>query len=131
MRASWPKCGRRSSARSVTPAEAGMTSGWAPASIVRPERRRRAVRTCFDFAQHERRGAGRAINSPPARSPDMHALVGREVELVARLDVERRIPGVDVADDAVDAILGRAVRIDQQRLALGALALLGAPHLRE
>ena len=45
------------------------------------------------------------------RSPDPDALVRRQVELVARLDVERAVPGVDIADDAVDPILGRRVGI--------------------
>jgi len=33
----------------------------------------------------------------------LHALVGRQVELVTRLDVEGGVAGVDVADDGVHA----------------------------
>ena len=40
--------------------------------------------------------------------------VGRQVERLARLDVERGVPGVDVADDAVDPIGLGAVRVGEQ-----------------
>src|SRR5215213_9747733 len=61
--------------------------------------------------------------------PDADPLLGRQVHLVARLDVERLVPGVDVADDSVDPIFGRAVRVGQEPLAKGALADLRAPAL--
>ena len=37
--------------------------------------------------------------------PDVYALLGAAVELVAGLDVEEVVPGVDVGYDAVDALL--------------------------
>src|SRR5690349_19033224 len=43
--------------------------------------------------------------------PDVDALVRRDVQLLARLHIERWIPGIDVADDAVDSELAWAVRI--------------------
>ena len=60
--------------------------------------------------------------------PDADPLLGRQVHLVARLDVERLVPGVDVADDSVDPIFGRAVRVGEQPLAKRALADLRAPR---
>ena len=57
----------------------------------------------------------------------MDALIGRQVHLVAGLDVERLVPSVDVADDAVDPILRRAVLVGQQLGTQGAFALLGLP----
>jgi hypothetical protein len=65
------------------------------------------------------------------RQPVPHALIGRQVHRVPRLHVVRPIPRVDVADDAVDAELGRAVGIRQQHLAELSFAELAAPRLRE
>src|SRR6185369_6086291 len=61
------------------------------------------------------------------QSPHVHPLLRRQVQLVAGLDVERLVPGVEIADDAVDAILGRAVLVGQQLGAERAFALLGLP----
>src|SRR5579875_2885967 len=60
-------------------------------------------------------------------APDADPLVRRQVQLVARLDVERRIPRAEIAHDAVDPILLRAVRIAEQLRALGILARLALP----
>src|SRR5207342_3293116 len=46
---------------------------------------------------------------------------------VARLHVECLVPGVDVADDAVDPVLGRRMLVGQQLGAERAFALLGFP----
>src|SRR6185503_20151964 len=61
--------------------------------------------------------------------PDVHALIRREIELVARLHVERLVPGVDVPDDAVDAIFLRAVRVGKELRAQRPLARLALPAL--
>src|SRR5215213_5938404 len=61
--------------------------------------------------------------------PDADPLLGRQVHLVAGLDVERLVPGVDVADDAVYPIFGRAVRIAEKAFTKGAFADLGLPCL--
>src|SRR5690349_15829842 len=45
------------------------------------------------------------------RLPDPGALCWRDVQLVARLHLECRIPGVDVPDDAVHSVLAEAVGI--------------------
>src|SRR5205085_11752570 len=64
-----------------------------------------------------------------SRLPDMDSLIGRQVQLVARLYVERLVPGVDIADDAVHPIFRRAVRVAEQALAKRAFADPGAPAL--
>ena len=46
-------------------------------------------------------------------SPDSDAVLGLEKQRVSRLDVERGIPLVHVADDPVDPELGRAVDVRQ------------------
>src|SRR6476646_6242971 len=63
--------------------------------------------------------------------PDVNALFRRQVQLVARLDVERLVPGIDVPDDAVGAVLIRAVRVGQDLLALRILTVLALPRLGE
>src|SRR5687768_12023162 len=63
--------------------------------------------------------------------PDADALLGGQVHRIAGLDVERLVPGVDVADDAVDAELGRAVRVGEQPLAKRAFADVAPPGLGE
>src|SRR5262245_33620192 len=68
-----------------------------------------------------------ARNACEFTSPDVDALIRRQVHLVARLNVERLVPGIDVSNDAVDAILGGAVLIGQQLSAKSAFALLGFP----
>src|SRR5688572_17124355 len=55
-----------------------------------------------------------AYDKPPGSSrslPDPHPLLGRQVHLVAGLDIERLVPGVHVADDPVDPILGRRMLV--------------------
>src|SRR5690348_9411114 len=61
--------------------------------------------------------------------PDVDPLIGRQVQLVARLDVEGLVPGVDVPNDAVDPILARAVLVRDDLLPLGILAVLLLPRL--
>ena len=56
-------------------------------------------------------------------------LLRRQVQLVAGLHVERLLEVGHVADDAVAAVLGRAVRIGQQALAQFVLAELARPDL--
>src|SRR3954447_20321136 len=46
--------------------------------------------------------------------PDVHPLLGRQIKLVAGLDVEGGVPGVDVPHDAVHPIFLRAVRVGEQ-----------------
>src|SRR5947209_1415922 len=62
--------------------------------------------------------------------PDLHPLVGREIELLPRLDVERRVPGVDVAHGNCAELI-RRVRVGQHLLAERFGARLGGPALRE
>ena len=64
------------------------------------------------------------------RSPDVHALIWRQIQSVARLDVEGRVPGVDIPHDSVGAVFRRTVGIGDQLLTQGALAGLGLPPLR-
>src|SRR5215469_962944 len=71
-----------------------------------------------------------SIGSPDFTSPDTDTLVRRQEELVARLHVEGRIPGVHVAYHAVDAESRRTVRIAGHLCAQVLLALLLAPYLR-
>jgi hypothetical protein len=76
------------------------------------------------------RRAQRVASYESARSPDPGALLGRDVERVAGLDAERRIPVVDVVDDAVDAELAIAVRVADRRLADRFRPRLAGPGLR-
>lgn len=46
---------------------------------------------------------------PPPSSPNPDTFFGRKIEFVARLHIERLIPGIDISDDAVDTKLPRAV----------------------
>src|SRR5579884_694785 len=75
------------------------------------------------FPPHEYRSQG------GSELPDVDPLVRREIQLVARLDVERLVPGVDIPNDAVHPILARAVLVGDDLLALGVLALLLLPGL--
>src|SRR5205814_4716317 len=63
--------------------------------------------------------------------PDVDALLGRQIALVAGLAVERLVPGVDVTDDPVHPIFARAVLVGDNLLSLGVLALLLLPRLSE
>src|SRR5690606_9157995 len=95
------------------------------------------------FCVRERRGSlspaarekGRSVAAPalPFRLapalPDAHALFRGEVVLLARLDVEGLVPGVDVAQRADDPELGRAVRIRGHLLSDGVVAVLRLPDL--
>src|SRR5271156_4914808 len=51
------------------------------------------------------------VERRPRRSPDMHAVFRRDVELLARLHVERAVPGIDVVHDTVDAEAARGMGI--------------------
>ena len=44
-------------------------------------------------------------------SPDSRAVLIREIKFIARLHVERLVPGIDVSNDAVDSILLRRVGV--------------------
>src|ERR1700740_1942440 len=68
-----------------------------------------------------------------ARRPDLpyaHPVRGREVELLARLDVERLVPRIEVAY-RIGAILRRRVTVDDDPLAQRRLADLLPPALPE
>src|SRR5581483_9352800 len=64
-----------------------------------------------------------------ALSPDVHAIRGRQVQLISRLDVECSIPGVYVAHDSVDPKLGGAVRIREHLVAQPLIAAERVPAL--
>ena len=61
--------------------------------------------------------------------PDPDALFGRQVHLVARLDVEGLVPFIEVPDHAEDPVHARRVRPGLQLAAQRRLAELGAPDL--
>src|SRR5678816_1552443 len=61
--------------------------------------------------------------------PDLHALVGREVERVARPGLVGVVPGVEVAHDR-RAELRRAVRVGDQPVRELLVAVEAAPDLR-
>src|SRR5690606_20872041 len=61
-----------------------------------------------------------------SRSPDRHALVMRQMQIVTLGHTERLVEGVDVADDLVAPELVRRVRVDREqpdRLRFAALLL--------
>jgi LemA protein len=60
----------------------------------------------------------------------VHALIRRHIQCVARLDIEGRVPRVDVPYDAVGPVFRRAVGIGDELLTQGTLAGLGLPRLR-
>src|SRR5699024_7341999 len=63
-----------------------------------------------------------------ARSPDLDALVGFEVELGVGLDAKGLVPGVEVADGQ-GPVAGRGVNVGFDLLAQGGLAHLRLPGL--
>src|SRR5690606_39357529 len=63
-------------------------------------------------------------------SPDAHTLLGWQVKRVVGRDVERLVPRVVVAHRAVGAEHLGAVRVGQEPLPAGRLALRRTPHLR-
>src|SRR5262245_40772499 len=70
----------------------------------------------------------RFISSTPL--PELHALIGRQVVRIAGLHIrERGVPAIVIADDAIDAIERRAVRIGQHHLAGARVAPQLAPAL--
>src|SRR6476469_9493562 len=85
-----------------------------------------------------RRSAGRAAGQSVAScrsfigasAVNLHALLRRQIELVARLDVERGIPGVEVAHGQ-RAILARRMAVGRDLLAERFLAGLLCPTLLE
>src|SRR5262249_1955097 len=62
--------------------------------------------------------------------PDAHALVGGEIQLFPALDIEVRVPGIDVTHFG-GAILVGSVTIRQHLLAQSAVADFLSPVLRE
>src|SRR5262249_284933 len=73
--------------------------------------------------------------SPQARngrapSPDAHAITLRHIELVTGPDAECVVPGIDIANDAIDPVLLRRVRVRNQIAANGIRPALGAEALR-
>src|SRR5262249_46474854 len=63
--------------------------------------------------------------------PDMHALVGRQIKLIAFFDAKSLIPSIDIADDAVGPVLARRVGIAHHLLAQKILAQRLFPDLAE
>src|SRR5215469_11891831 len=89
----------------------------------------RIVRYLPNYPQ---RGALTAPRRPAPRapaSPDPYPLSRRNVELVARLHVERCVPVIDVRQRAVDAELRGTVLIGHHQLAQRPIAILLPPHL--
>src|SRR5689334_25386501 len=64
-----------------------------------------------------------------SRLPDVDALFRRQVKLVAGLNVECLVPGVDIPNDAVGPVLVGAMRVGQDLLAKRILAVLALPSL--
>src|SRR5689334_8602735 len=71
-----------------------------------------------------------AIRGPIAVLPDPRAVLRRKIERVARLYLERRVPGVDVSHHAVHAVLPPAVRIADRQVADELRRGLAGPRLR-
>ena len=65
----------------------------------------------------------------PMRSPDVHAVSGRQIHLVALLHVERLVPGLEVPDRR-DTEFIRAVRVGQELLPRNILLRNLPPKLR-
>src|ERR1700734_154981 len=61
----------------------------------------------------------------------MHALVLREVVFLARLDVEGRVPRVEIARRAIGTELSRAVLVGEYLRPQRAVAILRPPDLSE
>src|SRR6476469_165196 len=61
--------------------------------------------------------------------PHAHALLGRQVHLVAWLHIEGGVPGLEIADDAVDPVFLGRVRVGQQLLTHCSFAPLALPRL--
>src|SRR5215510_4689644 len=61
--------------------------------------------------------------------PDLDALGGRPVELVALLDAKGSVELSHVGNDPVAAVFARAVWIGDQALAQILIAILASPHL--
>src|SRR2546423_7730376 len=78
---------------------------------------------------HKTVSTSRPPTGANARSPQPHALRWRKVELVARLNVERRIPFVHIGQRAVQAEIGRSVDADGDLVAERGLREFRAPRL--
>src|SRR5262249_51780914 len=61
--------------------------------------------------------------------PEVDARIGREIELVAGLDVPGRVPGVEIAYHAIDPEFRRAMRVREHSLAGCRLLRLVPPNL--
>src|SRR4029079_5627668 len=71
-----------------------------------------------------------AGSAMPAALPDARAFRWRDVHRVAGLHPERRVPGIDVPNDAVDPILAVAVRVAGGEVADRRGRHLARPRLR-
>src|SRR4029450_708565 len=71
-------------------------------------------------------------NQRPAHnsSPDPHARIRRQIQLLAGLDAEQFVPRIDIAHGAVHAELPRRVRIADDLATHEIVAELAAPCLR-
>src|SRR5437588_10243471 len=79
-------------------------------------------------ASFRRRRRGLAARSPlTASSPDRHAILRLDVQLVARLHIECLVPRVDVRQRSIHAEIRRAVHVRHDKLPQGAFAILRAP----
>src|SRR5437868_428385 len=63
-------------------------------------------------------------------SPDVDAILGSDVEPVAGPDAKGSVPCVDVADDSIDTVLPRRVRVAHHLFAHESVTELAAPGLR-
>src|SRR4029077_5952397 len=92
-----------------------------PAALRAPRRR---------VSSAPRAGQGALHRSAARSSPDAHALIRRQVQFLPRPHIESAVPGVDVANHAVDAEVRWAVRIARDLRAQVLIALLLPPDLR-
>src|SRR5438309_8749396 len=70
-----------------------------------------------------------AVGGPPRLPPDLYPLVGSDVEFLPWLDVERGVPGVEVAHGKRPELVGR-VAVGQHDLAQDLGPHLACPRLR-
>src|SRR4029077_11456181 len=76
-----------------------------------------------------RKSAPAATNTPRGRSPDAHAIAGRQVQALPRLHVKGGVPRVEIAD-RVGAVLVEGMAVGQHLLPGDLLAVLRLPALR-
>jgi hypothetical protein len=94
---------------------------------------RAADRPASKLFSATRKKKGRSIERPFCflSLPDPRALLRRQVELVARLDAEGGVPGVDIAGRADDPEVRRRMRVGRHLLLQRVVASLFLPALGE